>query len=153
MTSGLRWTADQLAAYEKKHRRAGAPQTSAAWPAPTTHKKAETMPPAPVKQESELERRFAQQIEAHGLDPAVREYYFLKDRDFRLDFAWPARKLGVEIQGASHRIKGKFHRDLEKRALALIAGWRVLELGWDQVKSEQGIAWLKQLMTIHEGTT
>lgn len=95
---------------------------------------------------SELERRFAQQIRAAGLPEPEVEYYHLAGRDFRLDFAWPHVKVGVEIQGMAHRIKAKFNADIEKRALAMLAGWRVLELNGDSVRQETGIAWLTVLL-------
>lgn len=101
---------------------------------------------APHQKESELERRFAQQIRAAGLPDPEREYYHIAGRDFRLDFAWPALRLGVEIQGMAHRIKGKFNADIEKRALAMLAGWRVLELNGTAVREETGIEWLKALL-------
>jgi very-short-patch-repair endonuclease len=78
----------------------------------------------------------------------VEEYFHIKGRDFRLDFAWPDRKLGVEVQGMAHRIKGKFHSDIEKRALAMLDGWKVLEVSGQAVRDERGIEWLKQLMKL-----
>jgi len=106
---------------------------------------------------SKLERRFEQQLIDGGLRPAAdddaplhyhRNYFVLPGRDFELDFAWPALAIAVEIQGMAHRIKGKFRRDIEKRALATLAGWTVLELDGDAVRSGQGIEWLKRLIEI-----
>jgi len=112
-----------------------------------------TPPPAPADSPlvatapkgSEIERRFAQQIRAAGLPDPEREYFHIAGRDFRLDFAWPGRKLGVEVQGMAHRIKAKFNTDIEKRALAMLAGWRILEVNGDAVRNETGIAWLMKL--------
>jgi very-short-patch-repair endonuclease len=98
------------------------------------------------RKESEIERRFAQQIRAAGLPEPEREYYHITGRDFRLDFAWPAIKLGVEVQGMAHRIKGKFHADMEKRILAQINGWLVMEISGDMVRHDTAIAWLVILM-------
>lgn len=96
-----------------------------------------------------LEDRFEQQILEHA-EPEwplhIREYFFLDNRDFRFDFAWPGLKVAVEIQGMSHRIKGKFKADIEKRALALLSGWRVLELDGERVRNGQGIKWLKEVL-------
>jgi len=99
-------------------------------------------PPGP----SQIERRFLQQIQTAGLPAPITEFYHLAGRDFRLDFAWPDRRIGVEIQGAAHRIKGKFAADIEKRALGLLAGWRVLEIDGRRVRNEVGIGWLRELM-------
>lgn len=99
-------------------------------------------PPGP----SQIHIRMRQQIQQAGLPPPIEEYYHIKGRDFRLDFAWPDRKIGVEVQGMAHRIKGKFHADIEKRALAMLQGWRILEVSGDTVRDERGIGWLKQLL-------
>ena len=101
---------------------------------------------APIKKESEIERRFAQQIRAANLPEPEREYYHITGRDFRLDFAWPAIKLGVEVQGMAHRIKAKFHADMEKRILAQMNGWLVMEISGDMVRHDTAIGWLVILM-------
>jgi len=101
---------------------------------------------------SQIHIRMRQQIQQAGLPPPIEEYYHIKGRDFRLDFAWPDRKIGVEVQGMAHRIKGKFHADIEKRALAMLQGWRILEVSGDTVRDERGIGWLKQLLEIEEMT-
>jgi very-short-patch-repair endonuclease len=144
MSANLRWTEDQLEAYRKKHGRSPAQTSAPRATAPTTGQPGASR--GTPRAESELERRFAQQIRAAGLAEPEREYYFIPNRNFMLDFAWPAQRLGVEIQGGAHRIKGKFKADLEKRALALVAGWRVLELGREEIRSEKGIEWLKELL-------
>lgn len=100
----------------------------------------------PSKKESEIERRFAQQIRAAGLPEPEREYYHITGRNFTLDFAWPAIKLGVEVQGMAHRIKSKFHADMEKRILAQMGGWLVMEISGDMVRHDTAIAWLVILM-------
>lgn len=98
---------------------------------------------------SKLERRFSQQLaENPDIPAAQRNYLFLPDRDLELDYAWSRQRVAVEIQGMAHRIKGKFKRDIEKRALAMLAGWRVLELGGDEVRSGQGLKWLRLLLQV-----
>ena len=143
--TGLRWTEEELQAYERKHgRQPASVDTYAPRSAPTTK------PPAPVRPmppaQSKLERRFAQQLAEATLPAHQRNYFFIKDRDFELDFAWPGLKTAVEIQGMAHRIKANFKRDIEKRALALLAGWKLLELDGAAVRSGHGIEWLKKLL-------
>ena len=100
------------------------------------------------RKESQLERRFLQQLEQAGLtECCIREYYAINGRDFRLDFAFPSRKIGVEVQGMAHRVKKQFRADIEKRALHLLAGWRVLEVGGAEIKSGKAIEWIKELLT------
>lgn len=103
---------------------------------------------AEPKKESEIERRFAQQIRAAGLPEPEREWFHVAGRNLTLDFAWPALKIGVEVQGMAHRIKAKFNADIEKRALALLLGWRILEVNGDAVRNEIGIGWLKELFNV-----
>ena len=109
-----------------------------------------------ANKESKIERRLDQQIMGNGLaalmaaGPMARNYFFLPDRDFELDFAWPHMKIAVEVQGMAHRIKGKFQRDIEKRALALLAGWRVLEVDGASVRDGRAIEWLKQLLELRK---
>ena len=99
-----------------------------------------------VPKESKLERRFDQQILEAGLPEPRRNWFFLNGRDFELDRAWPAEKIACEVQGMAHRIKGKWKRDIEKRALAMLAGWRVLEVDGASVRDGRAIQWLKQLL-------
>ncbi len=99
--------------------------------------------------ESKLERRFSQQLTDNpDIAPHQRNYFFLPDRDLELDFAWAPIKVAVEVQGMAHRVKAMFKRDIEKRALALIAGWMVLEVGGDEIRSGQAITWLRQVMSL-----
>lgn len=96
---------------------------------------------------SKLERRFSQQLADNpDLPPHQRNYFFLPDRDFELDYAFVPQKVYVEVQGMAHRIKAKFKADIEKRALALLAGWRGLEVGGDEVRSGQALEWLRDLL-------
>ena len=133
MTS-VRWTPEQLANYRQRRE----PKLRLDDPIVLVSQ------PRPV---SKLERRFSQQLTDNPEIPAhQRNYFFLETRDLELDFAWPAVKVAVEIQGMAHRIKGKWKRDIEKRALALLAGWRVLEVGGDQVRSGQALEWLRALL-------
>jgi len=100
---------------------------------------------AEPKKESEIERRFAQQVQTANLPQPERNWYHIPDRMFTLDFAWPDRKIAVEIQGHAHRIRSKFAADIEKRALALLSGWVVMELSGAEVRSGRGIEWFVQL--------
>lgn len=73
-------------------------------------------------------------------DPAelVREYKFDEsedERQFRFDYAWPAKKIAVEIEGGIWRKGGGAHshptgilRDIEKYNLAVMQGWRVIRV-------------------------
>lgn len=93
----------------------------------------------------ELEHCFARQLTCLELPPPVREYQFMPNRDFRLDYAWSSKKLAVEVNGMVHRIRERFLRDTEKLAYAQIHGWMVLGLSGDDVRSGRGVSWLVTL--------
>lgn len=128
----IRWSPEQLVDYLKKQ---------GMKPEPT---RAEIKKEA--QKESKLERRFDQQIEEAGLPEPRRNWFFLNGRDFELDRAWPAQKVAVEVQGMAHRIKGKWKRDIEKRALAMLAGWRVLEVDGSSIRDGRAIDWTKKML-------
>ncbi len=104
------------------------------------------LPKAVKPQVSEIEESFALQIAAAKLPPPVREHFYLVGSRSRLDFAWPPIKVGVEVQGVQHGIKGRFKADITKRAMGLLQGWRILEIGGDEVRSGKGIEWLIELI-------
>jgi very-short-patch-repair endonuclease len=132
----MRWTEDDLKAFAARHKAFKGVDIDA------VHKKRET------PQESKLERRFVQQLYEAGINGYLRGYFFLEDRDFELDFAWPQIRAAVEVQGMAHRIKGKFKRDIEKRALAMFAGWRVLEVDGESIRSGRAIEWTRKLLSL-----
>lgn len=103
------------------------------------------------KEVSEIEELLASQLSLVGNLPApMREYHFLRGRAHRLDFAWPeyrvnGMQLGVEVQGMVHRVKGRFSADLEKRALGILQGWLILEVGGEQIRSGKAMEWIQAL--------
>jgi very-short-patch-repair endonuclease len=98
------------------------------------------------KDESEIEATFALQLRA-GLFPKwERNYRHLADRKFEIDFAWPVFNFGIEIDGEAHRIKERFHSDIEKHALSLLAGWTILRIGGREVRSGIGIGWATDML-------
>ncbi len=89
------------------------------------------------------EAMLIQQMGLAGIKDWVREYRFLPDRLFRLDFAWPKIKLAVEVDGGTfiggRHVRGTgFAKDCEKFNLAALAGWRFLRYTTEMLKS--GIA-------------
>lgn len=95
---------------------------------------------------SRTEELFALHIRADKLPEPVREFRFHETRLWRFDFAWPTMKFAVEVQGGCHSIKMRLHKDIQKRAHALMAGWTVLEVDPEAVRSGEAIAWLKALL-------
>jgi very-short-patch-repair endonuclease len=96
---------------------------------------------------SGLEQAMANQIAWAGLPKPEREYRFHPKRRFRLDFAWPERRLGLEVQGGTwsggaHGRGSGIARDYEKLNLALLQGWRVLQVDTKMVKDGRAIGLL-----------
>lgn len=60
----------------------------------------------------------------------VGEYYFHRDREWRLDLAWPEQKLALEVDGIwttnAHTGQLQVIRNMEKQNAAVCLGWRVL---------------------------
>ncbi len=95
---------------------------------------------------SEIEELLAEQIRQAGLPEPVREYHHLRGSKHRLDFAWPDRMIGCEVQGNVHRIKGRFEADITKRAAGLLQGWRILEVSGRAIRDGRAIDWLREIL-------
>lgn len=68
------------------------------------------------------------------------DHHYRHVRNWRLDFAWPDRKLAVEIEGGVYsggrHTRGKgFSMDAEKRNAGVLAGWRILTFTADHLDS------------------
>jgi len=89
-------------------------------------RKRSTVPSAPSKLEERFEMRW------HG--PAlVKQHVFHPTRQWRLDFAHLASKVGIEIHGGvwrsgRHTRGSGFVKDRQKMNAAISLGWRVFEL-------------------------
>lgn len=106
---------------------------------------------AGLRPDSKIERRFAQQLAERGIPAYVRDYFFIEGRDFELDFAWPALKFAVSIEGQAHRVKARFLADTEKHALGLIAGWKILRVAGKDVRDGRAIEWTWTLLREMKG--
>jgi hypothetical protein len=68
---------------------------------------------------------------SYGLPAPTSEYRFHPTRKWRFDFAWPAEKVGLEINGgvftAGRHVRGEaLLKEYEKLNEAAAHGWRVL---------------------------
>lgn len=78
------------------------------------------------------------------------EYRFAPPRRWRFDFAWPDRKIAVEIDGGTwvggRHVRGSgYAKDCEKMNAAVEKGWRVLRFTSDQVRSGEAIDTVSRL--------
>src|SRR5690242_17560209 len=86
------------------------------------------------------EEQLALQLRVAGLPEPEREHRAFKahGREFRFDFAWPDRKLAVEVDGGTwsggrHNRGAGVRSDCEKSLLAFVDGWRVLRVTTEMV--------------------
>ena len=116
--------------------------------APRPAKNADNKPP---KELSPGEEAFARCCQVYKLTPE-REYIFAEGRKWAFDYAWPDRKLAVEIEGGtefgkSRHSKGDgFERDARKYNAAALQGWAVLRFSTGMVMSGEAIDTVLGLM-------
>lgn len=129
----IRMTPEQFAAHQARVKPA-APE--AAPPEPE--------PKAKGTRASEYERWLANQLVAAGLPEPARQFRWLDDRQFDADLAYPP--LLIEIDGAAHRIKGRFLDDIEKSQQALLNGYHLLRIATSQVRSGKAVEIVRQAL-------
>lgn len=97
-----------------------------------------------------LEAAMALHLRAAGI-AFEREFRFHDKRAWRFDFALPAARLAIEVQGGvfsggRHARGAGITDECEKFAAAVIAGWRVMPVTGAQVRSGEAIQWVKQAL-------
>lgn len=96
------------------------------------------------------------QLKATGLPLPVREFQPFSDRQFRLDCAWPDRRLFVECDGGEWlRAVGRRHggaSDCARWNALVLAGWRGLRFVGSQVKSGYALDVLTAVLTTERPT-
>ena len=104
-----------------------------------TRTSATRQPCSRQRKRSAPEIELAALLQAHGVDEPELEYQFHPTRKWRFDFAWPAVRLAVEVEGGvygrgRHVRPSGFIKDCEKYNAAALAGWVVLRFvpraGW-----------------------
>lgn len=93
---------------------------------------------------SDLEELLATQMRDAGLPEPVRELVFAPPRKFRFDFAFPAVKIALEVEGGTkyrsrHTSSGGYEVDCSKYNLATLLGWKVLRFTGDMVKDGRAV--------------
>ncbi len=84
---------------------------------------------------SELELRFLELVaDARLPPPRANATFTVAGRPVEIDFAWPDRRLAVELDGhATHATRKGFERDRERDRALQAAGWRVVRVTWRQL--------------------
>lgn len=87
--------------------------------------------PRAVPTESVLETRFAQLVRRAAIPDPVRQY---EGPGYRIDFAWPAQRVAVELDGLAFHVGREAQlRDRERQNGVVLDGWRVLRFTWHDV--------------------
>lgn len=92
-----------------------------------------------------------------GLPKPEREHRFHPVRRFRFDFAWPDKKLAVEVEGILFGEGGRHQRgmgyanDCHKYNLAIEAGWTVMRVPSIWLKGGYGEAMAVVEKVLREG--
>ena len=100
---------------------------------------------------SPLEDLFALQVKLEGLPEPVREFMAIPGRRYRWDFAWPDKRVLVEINGGTYAHMGHstgsgIARDYEKANLAVLQGWRVLSFDGKAVKDGTAVEVIRKAL-------
>lgn len=123
---------------------------------PQASRKPVRRPFAPQQsQKSQLEEAFANQVKVLGLPKPKREFKFHGERGWRFDFAWPDRKVAVEIEGGiwvngGHSRGKAFMDDCEKYNEAALEGWMVLRIVVNHIRSGSGFQWLQRALAARQ---
>ncbi len=87
---------------------------------------------------------FDVQCRAVGLPPPVAEHRFHPVRKWRIDWAWPDRKLALEVEGGVFT-QGRHSRgvgmvkDMEKYNTLAALGWRLVRATPQQVRNGEAL--------------
>lgn len=104
------------------------------------------------QERSRLEDELALQIALRGLPEPEREYRFLKPRRYRADFAWPAKRVLVEVEGGIYsngrHVRGKgYANDCRKYSLAAADGWKVLRFTAADIEDGSAALMIERALT------
>lgn len=80
-----------------------------------------------------------------------REYKFHHTRRWRFDFAWPDKKVALEIEGGiwrggRHTNPLGFIADCEKYNTALAEGWKVIRCPSPHINADCMIEWVRAVL-------
>lgn len=95
---------------------------------------------------------FTKCLAAQGIPSPVAEHRFHSVRQWRFDFAWPAHKIALEVEGGvwtggRHTRGAGFLKDVEKYNAAAALGWRVLRCTPSTLCKTDTIELLKTTLT------
>lgn len=100
---------------------------------------------------SQLEGLLECQMRALKLPAPMLEFRFMPPRRFRFDFAWPERKVAIEVEGGTwsggRHVRGNgYEQDCRKYSEAAIRGWKVIRATGKMIKDGTAIELLKRAL-------
>lgn len=98
-------------------------------------------------EKTDPKKLFPQFLKSQRVPAPVAEYRFHPVRKWRIDFAWPEQKVGLECDGAvftsgRHTRGAGWLKDTEKLNTAAMLGWRMLRC------TPKGLITMKMIETI-----
>jgi len=98
---------------------------------------------------SPLEETFLLMALADGFPMPDREVLLVPGRRWRADFAWPDRKLCIEMEGGiwtngRHTRGGGYRMDCQKYNEAMLNGWRMLRFTGEDLSSGYAMPTLRR---------
>lgn len=93
----------------------------------------------------------ATHLRLSGITGWVREHRFHPKRRWRIDIAFPALRLAMEVEGAiwvegRHTRGSGFTADIEKYNALTLAGWRLIRVTPAMVVTGEALALLEQVL-------
>ena len=100
---------------------------------------------------SNLEAEFELQLRAFKITGFEQQFRFHPVREWRFDFADPARKIAIEVDGGTYsggrHVRGKgFNGDCHKINSAICLGWSVLRGDTVMVNNGELVAYLEEIL-------
>lgn len=102
--------------------------------------------------QSDLEAALLYYLRVGGLPAPVTQYKAVEGRRFVWDFAYPDRRLLIEVQGGTwmeksgHNTGTGLRRDYDKNNHAVLAGWRVLYFSKDMIEDLSAIEVIRKAL-------
>ena len=96
-------------------------------------------------------------LDGHNQPIPVPEFRFHLTRRWRFDYAWPHRKVALEVEGGTwvagrHNRALGFRADCEKYSEAAIAGWCLIRRPSDELMTEQTLDMLGRAFDLNPVT-
>ena len=100
---------------------------------------------------SHLEEVMALHLRCAQVEPWEREHRFHPTRRWRFDFAWPTKKIALEVEGGTwtggaHVRGAHFESDCIKYGEAAILGWRVIRVPNTMVQDGRALDLIERVL-------